>query len=133
MADAVGNRRVDGVLGDVAFGAEIVVAFAVLRQRAALFFILSAVCQVRVMTSPTRPMAWLSELIIENAPRSCRMSSAAIVSRRIRLSANATSSAMLGSRWWQTISMSRCSSMVLRVNGRVGLVELGNTLGNRKP
>ena len=27
-------------------------------------------CQVRVMTSPTRPMAWLSELIIENAPRS---------------------------------------------------------------
>jgi hypothetical protein len=29
MADAVGDRRVDGVLGDVAFGAEVVVACAV--------------------------------------------------------------------------------------------------------
>jgi hypothetical protein len=33
-----------------------------------------------------------------------------------------------GIRWWHTISMSRCSSMVLTVNGRVGLVELGSTL-----
>ncbi len=73
-------------------------------------------------------MAWLSELIMLNAPRSWRMSSAAMVSRRMRDSAKATSSAMAGSRWWQTISMSRCSSMVLRVNGRVGLVELGSTL-----
>ncbi len=38
MADAVGNRRVDGVLGDVAFGAEVVIAFAVARQSPALFF-----------------------------------------------------------------------------------------------
>jgi hypothetical protein len=30
-------------------------------------------------------------------------------------SAKATSSAMAGSRWWQTISMSRCSSMVFTV------------------
>ena len=37
-------------------------------------------------------MAWLSLLIIEIAPRSCRMSSAAMVSRRIRLSAKARSS-----------------------------------------
>ena len=56
------------------------------------------------------------------------MSSAAIVSRRMRDSANATSSAMPGSRWWQTISMSRCSSTVLTVYGRVGLVDDGSTL-----
>mmetsp|Transcript_24167 Transcript_24167/g.36728 ORF Transcript_24167/g.36728 Transcript_24167/m.36728 type:complete len:299 (+) Transcript_24167:97-993(+) len=61
-------------------------------------FILSAVCQVRVMTSPTRPMAWESLDIIDSAPRSCMMSSAAIVSGRILDSANATSSGMAGSR-----------------------------------
>jgi len=55
------------------------------------------------------------------------MSSAAMVSLRMRLSANAMSSAIAASRWWHTISMSRCSSMVLRVNGRVGLVEDGST------
>ena len=44
------------------------------------------------MTSPTRPMAWLSDDRIENAPMSCRISSAAMVSRRMRLSAKATSS-----------------------------------------
>ena len=60
--------------------------------------ILCAVCQVRVMTSPTRPIACESELIIEKAPMSCRMSSAAMVSLRIRLSANAMSSAMAASR-----------------------------------
>ncbi len=38
MADAVGNCRVDGVLGDVALGAEVVIARPVARQRAALFF-----------------------------------------------------------------------------------------------
>ena len=59
------------------------------------------------------------------APRSCSTSSAAIVSRRMRLSANARSSAMLASRWWHTISMSRCSSTVLTVYGIVGLVDDG--------
>ncbi len=58
---------------------------------------------------------------------SCRMSSAAMVSRRMRLSAKATSSGIDLSRWWQTISMSRCSSSVLTVKGRVGLVEDGST------
>ena len=73
-------------------------------------------------TSPTRPIAWLSDEMIENAPRSWRMSSAAIVSLRMRLSAKATSSGIVGSRWWQTISMSRCSSIVLTREGprRVG-------------
>ena len=47
------------------------------------------------MTSPTRPIAWLSLDIMLIAPRSWRTSSAAIVSPRIRLSANATSSGML--------------------------------------
>ena len=57
------------------------------------------------------------------------MSSAAIVVARIRLSAKARSSGTAGLRWWQTISMSRCSATVLTVWGRVGLVEPGSTLG----
>ena len=40
----------------------------------------------------SRPIAWESDPIIEIAPRSCRMSSAAIVDGRMRLSANARSS-----------------------------------------
>ena len=67
--------------------------------------------------------------MIEIAPRSCSTSSAAIVDGRIRLSANARSSGTAGLRWWQTISMSRCSARVLRVYGRVGLVEDGSTFG----
>ena len=63
-------------------------------------------------------------------PRSCSTSSAAIVSARIRLSANATSSGTAGLRWWQTISMSRCSSSVLTVYGRVGLVDEGSAFGS---
>ena len=77
-----------------------------------------------------RPMAWESEEMIEMAPRSCRMSSAAMVEGLIRDSAKARSSGTDGLRWWQTISMSRCSSMVLTVCGRVGLVELGSTCGS---
>mmetsp|Transcript_28812 Transcript_28812/g.48381 ORF Transcript_28812/g.48381 Transcript_28812/m.48381 type:complete len:265 (-) Transcript_28812:1357-2151(-) len=91
-------------------------------------FILSAVCHVRVITSPTRPMACESEEMMLMAPRSCRISSAAIVSARMRLSAKATSSRMFLSRWWHTMSMSRCSSSVFLVKGRVGLVEDGMTL-----
>ena len=75
-------------------------------------------------------MAWLSEEITEKAPRSCRISSAAMVSLRMRLSAKATSSGIEGERWWQTMSMSRCSAMVFFVYGRVGLVEEGMTLGS---
>ena len=91
------------------------------------------------------------------------MSSAAMVSPRIRLSAKARSSGMFLSRWlpaqkgranarrprygageargsaegssrgvgyWQTMSMSRCSSTVLIVKGRVGFVEEGSTFGS---
>mmetsp|Transcript_8525 Transcript_8525/g.18656 ORF Transcript_8525/g.18656 Transcript_8525/m.18656 type:complete len:272 (-) Transcript_8525:1560-2375(-) len=94
------------------------------------FFILSAVCQVRVTTSPTRPMACESDDMTEIAPRSCRISSAAMVSPRMRLSAKATSSGMFLSRWWQTMSISRCSSIVFTVKGLVGLVEEGSTLGS---
>jgi hypothetical protein len=60
-------------------------------------------------------MAWESDEMIEKAPRSWRMSSAAMVSLRIRESAKATSSGIDGSRWWQTMSISRCSSTVLIV------------------
>ena len=96
---ALGDGRIDGVLGDVALDAEVVVAGARPPSAGrAGAFILCAVCQVRMITSPTRPIAWLSEEIIESAPRSCRMSSAAMVSRRMRLSAKAMSSGMLASR-----------------------------------
>ena len=61
-------------------------------------FILSAACQVRTIISATRPIAWLSLDIIEKTPRSCSTSSAAMVSRRMRLSAKARSSAIAGSR-----------------------------------
>ena len=94
------------------------------------FFILSAVCHVRQITSPTRPIACESDEITEIAPMSCSTSSAAMVSPRMRESAKATSSGMFLSRWWQTISMSRCSSIVLTVNGRVGLVDDGRMLGS---
>ena len=130
VRDAVGDGRVDRVLGDVALDAEVVVAAAgVLGQRrraAASSCARSA--RSAMITSPTRPMACESRDIMLIAPRSCRMSSAAIVSRRMRDSAKATSSGIAGSRWWQTISMSRCSSRVLTVYGRVGLVDDGSTL-----
>ncbi|KAG2561765.1 hypothetical protein PVAP13_8KG143401 [Panicum virgatum] len=72
-------------------------------------------------TSPMRPIACESDDIILMAPMSCNMSSAAIVSARILDSANATSSGMFLS------SISRCSSTVFEVNGRVGFVEEGST------
>ena len=81
------------------------------------------------MTSPMRPMACASEEVIESAPRSCSRSSAAIVVARMRDSAKARSSGTRGLRWWQTISMSRCSATVLTVCGSVGLVEPGMTFG----
>ena len=86
-----------------------------------------------MITSPIRPIACESELIIEIAPMSCSTSSAAMVVGRIRLSANARSSGTDGLRWWQTTSMSRCSSRVLTVCGRVGLVDDGSTFGCRPP
>ena len=91
------------------------------------FFMQSAVCQLRTVTSPTLPMAWLSEDIMLITPMSWSTSSAAIVSRRIRDSANETSSGTDELRWWHTIIMSKCSESVLTVNGRVGLVEEGST------
>ena len=50
---------------------------------------------------------------------------AEVVVARIRDSANARSSGIDGFRWWQTISMSRCSSIVFTVNGIVGFVDDG--------
>ena len=67
--------------------------------------ILLAVRQVLLTTSPTRPIACESELIMEMAPMSWRTSSAAMVSLRMRDSANATSSGMFLSRWCATISI----------------------------
>ncbi len=83
-----------------------------------------------MIVSPARPIACESEPIIEIAPRSWSTSSAAIVVARMRLSANARSSGTRGFRWWQTMSMSRCSATVLTVCGRVGFVDDGSTFGN---
>ena len=52
----------------------------------------AAVRHVRLTTSPTRPIACESDEIIDIAPISCRTSSAATVSARIRDSANDKSS-----------------------------------------
>src|ERR1041385_7988913 len=61
-----------------------------------IFFILSAVCQALMVTSPTLPIAWLSDEYILSAPISCNTSSAAIVSALILDSAKATSSGIDG-------------------------------------
>jgi len=63
----------------------------------------------------SRSLRQESDDIIERAPKSWRISSAAIVSRRMRDSAKARSSAIAGSRWWHTINISKCSSSVLTV------------------
>ena len=82
------------------------------------------------MTSPIRPIACASEEVIDSAPMSCRMSSAAMVVARMRDSAKARSSGTFGLRWWQTSNMSRCSSTVFLVCGSVGLVDAGSTYGS---
>ena len=82
VRDAVRDRRVDRVLGDVALDARVVVARRcrrAARRAAPSSCARSARCAV--MTSPTRPIACESDEIMLMAPRSCRMSSAAIVSR----------------------------------------------------
>jgi hypothetical protein len=66
----MGDRWIDRGFGDVALEAVVVVAAAVFRQGARCTFILWAVWKVRVITSPTRPMAWESLAMIEKAPRS---------------------------------------------------------------
>ena len=91
-------------------------------------FILLAVCHVLVITSPILPIAIASELIILNTPISCNISSAAIVWCLILESANAISSGTLGSKWWHTINISKCSAIVFIVKGLVGLVDAGITL-----
>ena len=130
VRDAVGDRGVDRVLGDVALRAGVVVRGRRPAAAPRCTFILCAVCQVRVMTSAMRPIACESDESMLIAPRSCSTSSAAIVSARMRDSAKARSSGILAFRWWHTISMSRCSSMVLTVNGIVGLVEDGRQLAS---
>src|SRR3989304_4435262 len=77
-----------------------------------------------------RPMACESEESMLIAPRSWSTSSAASVSARMRDSAKARASGIFGFKWWQTISMSRCSSIVFTVNGMVGFVEDGRQFGS---
>ena len=123
VGDPVRDRRVDRVLGDVALRA------ARCRRRRAWPPSRARSARCARSSRPRAPSPASREPIIEIAPRSCSTSSAAIVVPRMRLSANARSSGMRGLRWWQTISMSRCSSTVLTVCGRVGLVEDGRTFG----
>ncbi len=92
------------------------------------FFIACAVCQVRCTVSPSLPIACASDDIAEIAPMSCdATSSAAIVLARTRLSAKPSSAGTFGLRWCATRIMSSCSSTVLTVNGRVGVVDDGRT------
>ena len=88
---------------------------------------MSASCQQRIATSPTLPIAIASLVITEIAPKSWSTSSAATVCLRTRDSAKATSSGTLGSRLWQTIVISKSSSITFLVYGLVGLVEEGST------
>jgi len=59
----------------------------------------AASCHTRVTVSPIRPMPCESEPSMLMAPMSCSTSSAAIVSARMRDSANATSSGTSGFKW----------------------------------
>src|SRR5207245_772962 len=68
-------------------------------------FILSAVCQVRMITSPMRPIACGAEDIMLIAPRSCSTSSAAIVSAPMRDSANARSARIRARGWWAPLRL----------------------------
>ena len=86
-----------------------------------------AIWNERRNDSPMRPMACESDETIDRTPRSCSTFSAACVSGRTRLSANATSEGIFGLRLWQTIIMSNSSAWELMPNGRVGLVEEGST------
>ena len=70
MGNALGDGRIDGIFRNVAFHPEIIILAFVFSKAPALPRILCAVCQVRMITSPTRPMAWLSDDIMENTPRS---------------------------------------------------------------
>ena len=98
MGYSVRDGRIDGVLGHVSLDALVVFRAESPARAPRCTFILCAVCQVRVTTSPMRPMACESLDIMLITPRSCRMSSAAMVSCRIRLSAKATSSGTCGFR-----------------------------------
>src|SRR5918996_6087844 len=94
------------------------------------FFILSAVRQQVVTVSPIRPIACESDEYMLSTPRSWRTSSAAWVSARMRDCANATSSGLLGLRWWVTIVIQKRLSLVSVVYGRVGFLDDGNTFGS---
>ena len=98
LRDTVRDCRVDGVFGDVALGAHIVVVAFLLRKAPALLLHLVRGLPGADDHFADPPMAWLSDDIIESAPISCRMSSAAMVFFLMRLSANAKSSAIDGSR-----------------------------------
>ena len=129
-ADPVRHGGTDGVLGDVALDASVVVAGRVPGERAALHLHL-----VRALPGAGDHLAAPSHRLAvagHDADRAQVVQDvwAAIVCGRMRLSENATSSGIEGSRWWHTISMSLCSATVFTVNGRVGLVELGSTLAS---
>src|SRR5918996_4511909 len=94
------------------------------------FFILSAVRQQVVTVSPMRPIACESDEYMLSTPRSWSTSSAAWVSARIRDCANATSSGLLGLRWWVTTTIQKRLSLVSVVYGRVGFVDDGNTFAS---
>ena len=127
--DAVGDRRADRVLGDVAAGPLVVGRRR--RRPATRAAPSSRARSARCAARPRRPGP--SPGSPSRSSRSRRGRAAG--PRRRSWTAGSGSRRTPGpparavSRWWQTISMSRCSSRVFTVCGRVGLVGDGSTLG----
>ena len=122
MRDAVGDRGIDRVLGDVALDPEIVAARAVAGQRAALL--------LHLVGGLPRADDDLADAAHGLAVRRHHRERAEVMQDvfggdRLPADAALREGDVLGdrrSRWWHTISMSRCSSSVLTREGprRVG-------------
>ncbi len=116
IRDAVGDRRVDRVLRDVALDAEIVVARRRRgAERAALLLHL-----VRGLPGPQDDLTRPTHRLAVRRHHRDRAEVVQDVLGRDRLAPDAALGERhvlgdRGSRWWQTISMSRCSSSVLTV------------------
>jgi len=110
------SRGLMVVFGDVALDPEIVVIAFVLRQRApaaSSSWSRGLPGADDDLAEPAHGLAKSEDIIGKRAEIVQDVSSACDgFFYGIRLSANARSSAIDGSRWWHTISISRCSSMV---------------------
>ena len=126
--EAVRDRRADRVLRDVAPGTAVV---GVRRRRAARRDAASSRAPSAMCAAPPRrrgpsPVSPSRSSRSRRGRAGClrpRSSTVGCGSRRTRGPRDR------GLRWWHTISMSRCSAIVLTVCGRVGFVDDGSTFG----